>query len=68
MPHVDSRALLLLPPGTDYVVALFACLLARVTAVPPYPPRKNASFERIARVTADCHATVVIADRTIYQR
>ena len=34
-----ERALLLYPPGLDYVVAFFGCLYAGVVAVPAYPPR-----------------------------
>ena len=33
-----ERALLLYPPGLDFVVAFFACLYAGVVAVPSYPP------------------------------
>ncbi len=36
-----ERALLLFPPGLDFVEAFFGCLLAGVTAVPAYPPRRN---------------------------
>ena len=34
-----DRALLLYPPGLDFIVAYYACLLAGVVAVPAYPPR-----------------------------
>src|SRR3954466_11402698 len=36
-----ERALLLYPPGLDYIVAFFGCLYAGVVAVPAYPPRPN---------------------------
>ncbi len=36
-----ERCLLLYPPGIDFVVAFFGCLLAGVTAVPAYPPRSR---------------------------
>jgi acyl-CoA synthetase (AMP-forming)/AMP-acid ligase II len=36
-----ERALLLYPPGLDYVAALFGCLYAGVVAVPAYPPRRR---------------------------
>jgi acyl-CoA synthetase (AMP-forming)/AMP-acid ligase II len=35
-----ERAVLLFEPGLDYVVALFACFYAGVTAVPTYPPHR----------------------------
>ena len=36
-----ERALLLFPPGLDFVSAFFGCLGAGVVAVPTYPPRPN---------------------------
>ncbi len=33
-----ERALLLYPPGLDYIAAFFGCLYAGVIAVPVYPP------------------------------
>src|ERR1700720_1217898 len=39
-----ARALLLYPPGLDYIVAFYACLYAGVIAVPVYPPRPNRSL------------------------
>src|SRR4030095_2736905 len=36
-----ERALLLFPPGLDYVCAFFGCMYAGVVAVPAYPPRVN---------------------------
>src|SRR5688572_16235615 len=34
-----ERALLLYPPGIDFIAAFFGCLYAGVIAVPAYPPR-----------------------------
>src|SRR5262245_4858117 len=33
-----ERALLLYPPGPEYIAAFFGCLYAGVVAVPAYPP------------------------------
>src|SRR4051812_29545865 len=33
-----ERAVLLYPPGLDYISAFFGCLYAGVVAVPAYPP------------------------------
>ena len=52
-----DRALLLYPPGIEFITAFFACLYAGVINVPTYPPqtgRHNQTLERaqtIARVT-----------------
>src|SRR5262245_26577397 len=37
----QERALLLYPPGLEYVSAFFACLYAGIIAVPAYPPKLN---------------------------
>src|SRR5260370_7998411 len=34
-----SRALLLYPPGLDYIAAFYGCLYANVVAVPLFPPQ-----------------------------
>ncbi|WP_431873301.1 AMP-binding protein [Amycolatopsis sacchari] len=52
-----DRALLLLPPGLDYLTAFFGCLYAGVVAVPLYPPdpfQLDRSLPRIDAVVADC--------------
>ncbi|MGH8548058.1 MAG: AMP-binding protein [Methylococcales bacterium] len=38
MDMARKRALLLYPPGLDYIAAFFGCLYAGVVAVPAYPP------------------------------
>jgi acyl-CoA synthetase (AMP-forming)/AMP-acid ligase II len=58
-----KRALLLYPPGLDYVAAFFGCLYAAVIAVPAYPPRRNRSLERIRAIAADARAAVVLTTR-----
>ena len=55
-----ERALLLAPPGLDYVVAVFGCLYAGTTAVPGYPPRANRSLERLQTIAADARATCAL--------
>jgi acyl-CoA synthetase (AMP-forming)/AMP-acid ligase II/acyl carrier protein len=49
-----ERALLLYPPGLEYVAALFGCFYAGVVAVPAYPPRRNKSDPRLQSIVADC--------------
>jgi acyl-CoA synthetase (AMP-forming)/AMP-acid ligase II/acyl carrier protein len=55
-----ERALLLYPPGLDYVAAFFGCLYAGVVAVPAYPPRRNRSLDRLQTVAADAGAAVAL--------
>lgn len=41
-----DRALLLFPPGLDFIAAYFGCLYAKIIAVPSYPPHP-ARLERM---------------------
>jgi acyl-CoA synthetase (AMP-forming)/AMP-acid ligase II len=49
-----ERAVLLFPPGLDFVVAYFACLRAGVIAVPMMVPRRASSRDSSAAILADC--------------
>jgi acyl-CoA synthetase (AMP-forming)/AMP-acid ligase II len=42
-----ERALLIYPPGLEFIAAFFGCLYAGVVAVPAYPPRRNQSLSRL---------------------
>jgi acyl-CoA synthetase (AMP-forming)/AMP-acid ligase II len=55
-----ERALLLYPPGLDYVAAFFGCLYAGVVAVPAYPPRRNRSSDRLQAIVANARAAAVL--------
>jgi acyl-CoA synthetase (AMP-forming)/AMP-acid ligase II len=51
-------------PGIEYIVALYACFLAGVPAVPAYPPdpgRRDASRARLSRILSDLGAPTVLA-------
>jgi amino acid adenylation domain-containing protein len=56
-----ERALLLFPPGLDFVAAYFGCLYAGVVAVPVYPPRSNRHLGRVQAIAADADARAVLA-------
>jgi acyl-CoA synthetase (AMP-forming)/AMP-acid ligase II len=60
-----ERALLLYPPGLDYIAAFFGCLYAGVTAVPAYPPRLNRPVPRIQSIVADSRASFALTTSTI---
>ncbi|MEV0764771.1 fatty acyl-AMP ligase [Nocardia sp. NPDC050435] len=59
-----ARAVLLYPPGLDFVVALFATMLAGVVAVPVYPPGAGGpaagAAARLAQVLADCRPELIL--------
>lgn len=55
-----ERALLLYPPGLDYLTAFFGCLYAGVVAVPAYPPRNQRNTPRILSVVTDAKAAIAL--------
>lgn len=63
-----ERALLIYPPGMDYVVAFFGCLYAGVTAVPAYPPdptRLNRTLPRLQAIARDAQASIALTSDSI---
>jgi acyl-CoA synthetase (AMP-forming)/AMP-acid ligase II len=48
-----GRALLLYPPGLEFIAAFFGCLYAGVVAVPTYRPRLNRPMTRLRSIVAD---------------
>jgi amino acid adenylation domain-containing protein len=60
-----ERALLLYPPGIDYLPAFFGCLYAGVVAVPAYPPRNKRNTPRILAILEDAQAAIILTTTTI---
>lgn len=48
--QAGQRALLVYPPGLDFLSAFLGCLYANIVAVPVYPPRKDKDLIRIMAV------------------
>ncbi|MEL6882308.1 MAG: AMP-binding protein, partial [Cyanobacteria bacterium J06607_10] len=65
MDALGERALLLYPPGLDYIVAFFGCLYAGVVAVPAYPPRPNRSMVRLQSIFRDAQSKLALTTLTI---
>ncbi|NEQ20723.1 MAG: AMP-binding protein [Microcoleus sp. SIO2G3] len=63
-----ERALLLYPPGLDYLTAFFGCLYAGVVAVPAYPPRNQRNTPRIQAVVADAQAAIALTTSGILSK
>ena len=59
-----ERALLIYPPGLEFIAAFFGCLYAGVVAVPAYPPRRNQSLSRLQSIVADAGATIALTTKT----
>jgi acyl-CoA synthetase (AMP-forming)/AMP-acid ligase II len=66
-----DRALLLYPPGLEFISAFFGCLYAGVIAVPSYPPdptRLRISLARLQVIAADCGARAVLGTAPVTSR
>ncbi|NPD22307.1 condensation domain-containing protein, partial [Corallococcus exiguus] len=58
-----ARAVLIYPPGLEYVAGFFGCLVAGMVAVPAYPPdplRLERTLPRLQAIIQDAQATVVL--------
>jgi acyl-CoA synthetase (AMP-forming)/AMP-acid ligase II len=55
-----DRALLVFPPGLEFMVAYFGCLIARVIAVPMMMPRRNSARDSSAAILANCEPSVAL--------
>ncbi|CEK11022.1 type I polyketide synthase [Legionella hackeliae] len=62
LPKISSgsRAILLLQPSLDYIIAFLGCLMAGITAIPAYPPSNTRHTQRLYSVIADASASVMI--------
>jgi acyl-CoA synthetase (AMP-forming)/AMP-acid ligase II len=63
-----DRALLLFPPGLEFMVAFFGCLRAGIIPVPLMLPRRNSSQDSSAAVIADCAPRFVLTSREFLAR
>jgi amino acid adenylation domain-containing protein/non-ribosomal peptide synthase protein (TIGR01720 family) len=66
-----KRALLLYPPGLDFIQGFFGCLYAGVVAVPAYPPhfaKLNRNLSRLQAIIADAQARFVLTTSPILER
>ena len=55
-----ARALLLYPPGLEFITAFFGCLYAGVVAVPAYLPRVNRPMTRLRSLVVDAEPCAVL--------
>jgi len=63
-----ERALVLHPPGLDYIAALFGCFYAGVIAVPAYPPRLNRSLDRLQDIIEDARPRLALTTASVLAR
>ena len=63
-----QRALLLYPPGLEFISAFFGCLYASVIAVPAYPPQNNQKLGRLQSIVADAEAKAILAPESVLSK
>ena len=56
-----DRALMLYPPGLDFLAAFLGCLYAQVVAIPACPPRGNQGLGRIDSIRRDATPSVTLS-------
>jgi acyl-CoA synthetase (AMP-forming)/AMP-acid ligase II len=67
-----DRAILVFPPGLEFLIAFFGCQIARVIAVPMMVPRRQGARDSSAAIMSNCEPVVALtspafADRTDLQ-
>jgi acyl-CoA synthetase (AMP-forming)/AMP-acid ligase II len=55
-----DRAILVFPPGLEFLVAFFGCQIARVIAVPMMMPRRQSARDSSAGIMANCEPVVAL--------
>lgn len=58
-------ALLLYPPGIDFVVGFMGCLFAGVIAIPAYPPHFRRPTPRLDSIITDSGATIALTTESM---
>lgn len=64
-----DRVVLAFPPGLEFASALWACLTAGIVAVPVYPPdiyRQESSLARLAAITAETQAAMILTTAGVF--
>lgn len=67
MSMTGQRALLLYPPGLNYIEAFFGCLYAGVIAVPAYPPSRH-HLTRLQGIVEDAAPSVVMTTGELQEK
>ncbi|HEY0511015.1 MAG TPA: amino acid adenylation domain-containing protein [Thermoanaerobaculia bacterium] len=60
-----QRALLLYPPGLDFVAAFLGCLYGGVVAVPVYPPTSQRTLPRLLAIAQDARPALALTTRAL---
>ena len=63
-----ERALLVYPPGLDFICAFFGCLYAGVVAVPIYPPINRKMMSSVEPIIKDAATAAILTTTSIYAK
>ncbi|MGY3407665.1 acyl-CoA synthetase (AMP-forming)/AMP-acid ligase II [Bradyrhizobium sp. GM5.1] len=63
-----DRAILVFPPGIEFMVAFFGCLMAGIIAVPMMMPRRNGARDASAAILANCTPAVALTNSAVALR
>lgn len=63
-----DRAILVFPPGIEFMVAFFGCLMAGIIAVPMMMPRRNSARDSSAAILANCTPAIALTTSTFALR
>jgi acyl-CoA synthetase (AMP-forming)/AMP-acid ligase II len=65
---LQSRVLLLLPSGIEFIQAFMGCLYAGMIAIPAYPPEGGQKRKRLYSIVEDCNPSLLITTRPIREK
>jgi acyl-CoA synthetase (AMP-forming)/AMP-acid ligase II len=68
MAEPGDRAILVFPPGLEFIIAFFGCLIAGVIAVPMMMPRRRSARDSSARIIANCEPIIALTSRAFATR
>jgi acyl-CoA synthetase (AMP-forming)/AMP-acid ligase II len=63
-----DRALLVFPPGLEFLIAFFGCQIARVIAVPMMVPRRQSGRDSSGGIMANCEPVVALTSSSFAAR
>jgi acyl-CoA synthetase (AMP-forming)/AMP-acid ligase II/esterase/lipase/acyl carrier protein len=65
---VGERALLVYPPGLDFIASMLACLYSGIIAVPTYPPLNKKLITKTIKIIKDARPSVVLSTSPITKK
>lgn len=62
---LNDTALLIYPPGLNFIIGLFGCMMAGVIAVPAYPPATGKLSLKLQNIVLDARPKALLMDQQI---